>query len=125
VSGLTLDTGALNAIEKGDRRVLAAIEFELEQEHRIAIPAGALAQAWRDGRRQVRLVRFLAGKGVVREPLDADRARGAGRLCGVTGTSDIVDASVVLCARARGHAVLTSDVGDLRRLDGVLRLVAV
>jgi hypothetical protein len=125
VSGLTLDTGALIAIEKDDRRVLLGIEFELKRGHLIAIPAGALAQAWRDGRRQVRLVRFLASEGILIEPLDADRARGAGQLCGVTGTFDIVDASVVLCARARRHAVMTSDAGDLRRLDRELRLVAV
>ena len=52
-------------------------------------------------------------------------ARAAGQLCGARGTSDVVDASVVLCARARKHAVVTSDVGDLRRLDPALPLVAV
>ena len=57
------------------------------------------------------------------EPVDDRRARAAGQPCGVTGTSDIIDASVVPCARARGHAVMTSDEGDLRRLDAKVRLV--
>jgi hypothetical protein len=35
------------------------------------------------------------------------------------------DRSVVLCARARDHSVLTIDVADLRRLDPSLRLVAI
>jgi predicted nucleic acid-binding protein len=37
----------------------------------------------------------------------------------------VVDASVVLCARRRGQAVMTSDERDLRRLDPTLRLIAV
>ena len=41
------------------------------------------------------------------------------------GTSDVIDASVVLCARARDHVVLTSDSRDLRLLDPTLTLLAV
>lgn len=48
-----------------------------------------------------------------------------GVLCGVRGTSDVVDASVALCARERAHAVVTSDPGDLRALDPGLRLIEV
>jgi len=91
----------------------------------VAVPAGAVAQAWRDGRRQARLAQLLGAEGIHIEPLDDRRARAAGQLCGVTGTRDIVDASVVLCARGRGHSVATSDVPDLRRLDAKLRLIAV
>jgi hypothetical protein len=40
-------------------------------------------------------------------------------------TSDVIDASVVLCARARGHAIATSGAGDLRRLDPKVTLVEV
>jgi hypothetical protein len=42
-----------------------------------------------------------------------------------TGTSDIVDAHVVICAQAAGYAVITSDPLDLRRLDPKLRLITV
>jgi predicted nucleic acid-binding protein len=59
------------------------------------------------------------------ETLDDRRARAAGQLCGVSGTNDVVDASVALCARSRGHAVLTSDVDDFRRLDSSLRCVRI
>ena len=37
----------------------------------------------------------------------------------------LIDASVVLCARARGHAIATSDVADLARLDPSATLVPV
>lgn len=58
-------------------------------------------------------------------PLDDHAARAVGQLCGVSGTTDVVDASVVLCARQRGHRVLTSDPDDLRRIDPRLQMVAV
>ncbi len=45
--------------------------------------------------------------------------------CGASGTRDVIDASIVLCARRRGHGVVTSDAGDLRRLDPDLRYVEV
>jgi hypothetical protein len=44
-------------------------------------------------------------------------------LCGARGTSDVIDATVVLCARARGHRVVTSDPDDLRRLDSAIPLI--
>lgn len=125
MSGVTLDAGALIAFERNDRRVVAVIARALERRATVAIPAGVVAQVWRDGRRQARLAKLLASEIVVVEPLDDLRARAAGQLCGARGTGDVVDASVVLCAHAHKHAVMTSDVGDLRRLDPALPLVAV
>jgi hypothetical protein len=124
-AGLTLDTGALIAFDRNDRYVLSLISRALEAELGIAVPAGVVAQAWRDGRKQVRLARLLGAPQVQVEVLDDRRARAAGQLCGVSKTRDIVDASVVLCARDRSHAVVTSDAGDLRRLDGKLQLIAI
>ena len=125
MSGLTLDTGALIAFERNDRAVVAIVARALEHGIQVAIPAGVVGQAWRDGRRQVRLTRLLASDTVAIESLDDRRARAAGQLCGVTKTRDVIDASVVLCARAHGHGVVTSDPDDLRRLDGALRLVVI
>jgi hypothetical protein len=125
VSGITLDAGALIAFERNDRHVVSVIARALERGLRVAIPAGVVGQVWRDGRRQVTLVRLLGSRAVDVEPLDDAMARAAGQLCGATGTSDVIDASVVLCARARGHAVMTGDTEDLRRLDPDLRLVAI
>jgi hypothetical protein len=125
MSGMTLDAGALIAFERNDRRVVAAIARALERGLRVAVPAGVVGQVWRDGRRQARLARLLGSAVVEVEPLDDARARAAGQLCGVTRTHDVIDASVVLCARARGHGVMTSDIDDLRRLDPALRLIAV
>jgi hypothetical protein len=125
MKGVTLDAGALVAFEKNDRKVVSILARALERRLSLAIPAGVVGQVWRDGRRQVRLARLLGSQSVDIEPLDDMKARAAGQLCGVSYTSDVVDASVVLCARARGHSVMTSDTADLRRLAPDLHVVAV
>jgi predicted nucleic acid-binding protein len=125
VSSLTLDTGALIAFERNDRSVVAIVSRSLMLGLRLAVPSGVVGQAWRDGRRQARLARLLGSDLIEIETLDDKRARAAGQLCGATHTNDLIDASVVLCARAHGDGVLTSDVDDLRRLDSSLRYVAV
>jgi hypothetical protein len=89
------------------------------------VPAGVVGQVWRAGRRQARLARFLRGDRLQVETLDDQRAREAGQLCGIKGTHDVVDASVVLCARRHGHRIVTSDPADIRRLDPTVALTAV
>ena len=121
--GLTLDAGALIAFDRNDRTVVVLLARALEHELDLVVPAGVVAQAWRNGRLQARLARLLAAPEVEIEALDDTRARGAGQLCGVTGTADVVDASVVLCARRRKHKIVTSDADDLRRLDARVQLI--
>jgi predicted nucleic acid-binding protein len=57
--------------------------------------------------------------------LDGSHAQAVGALLAQTGTSDITDAHVVICAQTAGYAVITSDPLDLRRLDLKLRLIRV
>ncbi len=117
---VVLDAGALIAVERADRRVIRLLELAQD----IHVPAGALAQAWRNPMRQVRLVRVLSSEGVVIHPLDAATARAAGQLCAAKATSDVIDASVVLVARIVDGVTVTSDSDDLRRLDQGIDLVA-
>lgn len=123
--GLTLDTGALIAFERNDRATVALIARVLERRESLAVPAGVVGQVWTDGRRQARLSRLLAASDVTIEPLDDRRAREAGQLCGIRATTDVIDASVVLCARRRGHRIATSDAADLARLDPTIDLIPV
>jgi hypothetical protein len=124
--GLTLDAGALLGVDKGDEDVRALIRTAREMRLPLAVPAGALGQVWRDGARQARLAGFLrTSNGPELVPLDGRAARSAGELCGRAGTADVIDASVVLCARVRGHDVVTSDPRDIHRLDERLALIAV
>lgn len=120
-----MDAGALIAIERGTATGGSLVRDGVRTGARFVVPVAALAQVWRDGRRQARLARFLSAEGVVVEPMDERAARAAGMLCGLAGTADVVDASVVWCARQHGGRVISSDPEDLRRLDPTLDIVAV
>ena len=125
MSGVTLDSGALIAHERQSRTVELFLRRIADDGERVAIPAGVLAQVFRDGPRQARLMALLDRERTDVVPLDGLAARLVGRICGVTGVSDVVDVSIVLCARQRGHAVLTSDAADLLHIDPGLRVVEV
>lgn len=125
MSAAILDTGALIGFERNDRRVLAIITRALEHQYPLLVPAGVVAQAWRDGSRQTRLARLIGSPLCEVIPLDDHQARAAGQLCGVTASTDVVDASVAVAARDRGARVITSDPDDLRRLDSRLDLVVI
>ncbi|MHB1785423.1 MAG: PIN domain-containing protein [Acidimicrobiales bacterium] len=122
---VVLDTGALIGFERNDRRIVAIIVRALEHDDPLLVPAGVVAQAWRDGGRQARLARLLGSPLCEVLALDDRLARAAGQVCGVAETNDVIDASVAIAARDRGARVLTSDPDDLRRLDHHLDVVAI
>jgi hypothetical protein len=120
---VVLDAGALIAFERGDGRMRALVREALKEGVRLVISAGALGQAWRGSPRQAPLRALVKGRTTVVPVLDQVLAEAAGALCGRAGTSDVIDASVVLVARReRAAVVVTSDVVDLRRLDPSLPL---
>jgi hypothetical protein len=101
VSSLVLDAGALLALDRNDRGVWAMLRIATDDARLVQVPAGATAQARRDGRRQVLLTRAL-------------------RHC------DEVDASVAIAAaglaRRGAVSVLTSDSGDIEHLVETLQV---
>lgn len=124
--GFTLDTGALIALERKDERMKALLaRVHADPETIVHIPAGVVAQAFRDGSKQVRLVRLLKETQARVVGLDEDTARAVGILLGLRGTNDVVDASVVVCARRYSQPVVTGDPEDLRRLDASVKLHAI
>lgn len=125
MSGLTFDAGGLIALDRNDRRVIALLARAAERGMRITVPATALAQAMRNPSRQSRLSRLIRQSNTDLVTLDGPDATAVGLLLARTGTADIVDAHVAICAQRAGQAVLTSDVGDLRRIAPELNLVAV
>jgi predicted nucleic acid-binding protein len=125
VNGLTLDASALIAIDRGHRKVLALLARTIERGLRVTIPATALAQAMRIPARQARLSRLIRQPGTDLIPLNGPDATAVGFVLAKTGTADIVDAHVVVCALRARQAVVISDVGDLRRISPGLKLVQV
>ena len=121
--GLVLDTGALIALERGDKRMIALLRRALAQGRAFRVPSGVVGQSWRNGRVQVTLARFLRSEEVEIVPLDDQLARSCGELCGAAGASDVIDASVAIVARERQDLIVTSDPDDIRRLDPAAQIV--
>lgn len=118
--GLTLDAGALIALDRDDRRVIAMLARLAERRARVTVPASALAQAIRDPARQARLARLVRQPTTDVIALDRVDATDIGRLLATSGSADVVDAHVVVCARRVAQPVVTSDPDDLRALDAEL-----
>jgi len=110
---LVLDSGALIALERNERSMWARLKAaELAGEPPLT-HGGVVGQVWRGGPRQARLARALHGVDV--RPLDRALGRAAGELLARTGSSDVIDAAVVLVS-ADGDDVVTRDRGDLEDL---------
>src|ERR1700728_3985057 len=109
--GITYDTGALIAADRGERRAWARHRALLTLREVPTVPAPVVAQSWRGGSRQALLARLLAGCDV--EALDDGQARAVGSLAATAATKDIVDACVVEGALRRHDLVVSSDEPDL------------
>jgi transcription antitermination factor NusA-like protein len=125
MAGVTFDAGGLIALDRDDRRVIVLLARAAETNARIVVPGSALAQAIRRPERQVRLARLIRQPATDVVALDRVDATNVGRLLAASGTSDVVDAHVVICARRNQQQVVTSDPDDLRQLDARIRLVVV
>lgn len=124
MAGITMDAGALIAVDRNDRRVLVLLARAHETGSRVTVPASALAQAVRHPERQARLARLVRQPTTDVVPLDRVDATNVGRLLAATGTSDVADAHVVICARRAHQRAVTSDP-DLVALDPTLRVVTI
>lgn len=111
---LVLDSGALIALERGDRAMwrrlrAAALAGEVPITH-----GGVVGQVWRGrGPREARLSQALAGIDI--RPLDGSLGQAAGELLALTVTRDVIDAALVLLAQD-GDRIVTSDVDDIELL---------
>jgi predicted nucleic acid-binding protein len=123
--GVTLDAGALIALDRNDRRVIALLARAAELAAQVTIPATALAQAMRRPAQQARLSRLIRQPRTALVALDGPDATQVGLLLASSRTSDIADAHVVICARRNDQVIVTSDPVDMQRLDPKARLIVV
>lgn len=114
MAGIVFDTGPLIGLERGDARAEGWLQASVEYGVVPRVPAAALAEAWRGGRRSAILARALRSCRV--RVTDESVARTAGELIAVTGGDATVDAIVVATAALDGADVLTADLGDLAPL---------
>ena len=114
MTALVLDAGALVAVDRGDRPMMARLAVARQHSLELRSNAMVVAQVWRDRQgRQASLARLLRAVDV--RAISHEDGRQAGVLLGQAGTTDPVDATVVLLARP-GDRILTSDPDDLTKL---------
>lgn len=109
---MTLDTGALIALERRSQRMRRLLDTARHDNLRIVVPADVVAEWWR-GRTDLR-ESILASVRV--EALTTALAKIAGEALAATRGATSVDAIVMASAAMRGDVVVTSDVDDLTRL---------
>jgi len=116
--GVTYDTGALVAADRGERRMWARHRALLVAREVPTTPAPVVAQAWSGGTRQALLARLLVGCDI--ESLDDAQARQVGALAARAQTTDVVDACVIEGALRRHDLVVSSDPDDLSSIAGAV-----
>ena len=111
---MVLDAGAFVALERNDRAMWRRLKGALIDGEPPITHGGVVGQVWRGGPgRQVLLARALqAVDGIA---LTVELGRQAGLLLTASGTSDVVDAAVVVLANHE-DIIITSDPGDIARL---------
>ena len=112
MNGVTFDTGALIALERGKGEMSRRVRRMRESGIPITVPAVVLIEWWRSGFGK-RHSEILAPMHV--EPIGGRIARSAGEALTQIPAS-VVDAAVMASAALRGDVVFTSDLGDLGRL---------
>lgn len=124
IAGVTLDTGALIALERRRQRMSRAYAAAVADRLPVTVPAVVIAEWWR-GRSAAR---ELILRGVRVENTTAEVAQLAGQALAVVPGATAIDAIVMASAACRGDLVYTSDFGDLERLRAyfpAVRLLAV
>lgn len=110
--GITLDTGALIAIERRSSRMAKVIHEATADRVVVTVPAAVVAEWWRGSSR--RIDGILAMFDV--EPLNERLAKLTGEALAAVRGASVVDAMVIVSAALRGDVVYTSDEHDLVRL---------
>ncbi len=109
--GLTFDTGALIALERGEKRMRTVSIEARESGTFITVPAPVLIEWWRGEPRQQRIL-----DAVTVEPTTATLAKLAGEAIANVPGSTPIDSLVMASAAQRGDVVYTSDFNDLDQL---------
>jgi hypothetical protein len=122
--GVVLDAGAFIALERRDRVMVDLARRFAETRTPLVTSAGVVAQVWRGGAREQVPVAFLLRRTEVVD-LTGAVAKVLGKLLGMAGAADPIDAHVVWLARERGWPVLSSDADDLHALDPRLAVHAI
>lgn len=112
MSGATLDTGALIALERRRPRISQVMALAIAERRRVTVPTAVVMGWWR---RRTGLAERILGSVDV-EPLDLVLAQAVGEALAAVPGATPIDALVMASAARRGDVVYTADVEDLERL---------
>ncbi|MGF1598917.1 MAG: hypothetical protein ACFCVK_18655 [Acidimicrobiales bacterium] len=112
---MILDAGFLISVDRSEKSAHTFLAAASRSGTALHTTHPVVAQVWR-APQQARLAAFV--KTILVHPFDDGRP--VGRLLSQAGTSDVVDAHIVICAIRLGHDILTGDPDDLTRLTAPL-----
>ncbi len=112
MTGATLDTGALIALERKRPSMSRVMALAIAERRRVTVPTAVIMEWWR--RRTDLGERILGSVNV--EPLDLSLAKTVGEALAAVPGATPIDALVMASAARRGDVVYTTDVDDLERL---------
>lgn len=113
---LILDSGAIIALSRGEKRARAYLDRAVDLNMEVEIPVVVVAETLRGKPPDAPVHRILKAIGHVPDTCER-HGRIAGRLLGTIGSSSTIDALVVAQAiEAGGAQILTGDPEDLERL---------
>jgi predicted nucleic acid-binding protein len=109
--GITLDTGALIALERRSHRMWRIIDTT-DAGIVVTVPSAVVAEWWRGSSRRLEAILGMFDV----EPLSERLAKLTGEALAAVQGASVVDAMVMVSAALRGDVVYTSDEEDLVRL---------
>lgn len=115
MKSLTFDTGALIALERGDKRMRTVVKTVRISGAVLIVPAPVIIEWWRGTRRHRHLQSSILAA-VHIEPTTGELAKLAGEAIEAIHGATPIDALVMASAAQRGDLVYTSDFDDLQRL---------
>jgi predicted nucleic acid-binding protein len=111
VARVSFDSGVLIGIERGDEAAWAWMKRATERREPPLVCTAAVAECWRDARRQPLLARALNVCDVA--PVDLELAHAAGEALARVAGAGTVDALVAATAARAGAVLVTTDAADL------------
>ena len=106
---MILDAGFLISLDRGEDTARSFLAAAVRSQTPLHTTHPVVAQVWRDGARQARLAAFVQTLTVH----SFDDGAPVGRLLALSGTSDVVDAHLVVLALRLGDDILTGDTDDV------------
>ena len=100
-----LDADLLSALASNNDDAWACLETLVGDLNGLVAPGGAIGVTFRNQPAHILLEKAFASSCIGQIPLDYAEARSAGMLCRKTSTSDLIDASIVIAAKACRQAL--------------------